>query len=38
MVVSMRWIRKVEEGILVGQNGKENKKIKTGMDFWTAEN
>jgi hypothetical protein len=31
MAKSMRWARKIREGILVGQNKK--KEIKTGKDF-----
>jgi hypothetical protein len=38
MVESMRWVRKIEEGLLAGQNGKGNKEIKIGNDFWAAEN
>jgi hypothetical protein len=37
MAVSMRLARKIREGILADQNGKE-KKIKTGKNFWVAEN
>jgi hypothetical protein len=35
MAKSMRLIRKIEEEILVGQNGKEKKrKLKQGRSFW----
>jgi hypothetical protein len=33
----MRWARKIE-GILVGQNVKEKKEIKTWKDFRAPEN
>jgi hypothetical protein len=35
---SMRWARKIGEGILMGQNRNEKKRNKTGKDFWTAKN
>jgi hypothetical protein len=36
MTESMRWSKKIGEGILAGQN--EKKEIKIGKDFWAAEN
>jgi hypothetical protein len=38
MAESMRWAKKIGEGILVGQNRKEKKEIKIWKDFWAAEN
>jgi hypothetical protein len=38
MADSMRWTRKIGEGILTRQNKKRKKKIKTWKDFWAAEN
>jgi hypothetical protein len=38
VVKSMRYTRKIGEGILAGQNGKEKRQIKTGKDFLAAEN
>jgi hypothetical protein len=37
MVESMRWARKIGEGILVGQYRKEKKEIETGKDFLAAK-
>jgi hypothetical protein len=36
MAESMRWVRKIEEGILMGQN--EKKEIKIWKDFWASGN
>jgi hypothetical protein len=38
MVKSMRWTGKIGEEILVGQNKKEKREIKTGNDFLADEN
>jgi hypothetical protein len=37
MLESMRWIKKIGEGILTDQNEKK-KEIKMGEDFWVTEN
>jgi hypothetical protein len=36
MAENVVWTRKIGEGILMDQN--EKNEIKTGKDFWTAEN
>jgi hypothetical protein len=37
MTESMRWTRKIGEGIL-GPKQKRKKEIKTGKDFWATKN